>query len=255
MSPSAMAWNRVPPPQLPELQTTGLLASAAAINQAEVARLLAALQRMLLPHPSHAETPSEEDQGSERDTSPARATLEAAPSAPLPHWRQLLERRQQNQEPVDDQEAICRQGMELCKKGRYAAARERLDQVFRARGMNRDGALHLGYANTRLGHLDDAIQVLAPFHQHNPLDVAVATLLGKAYLLQGHPEQAVNIMSPAARINPERFHIHFYLGIALAKQGRIDEARSAWRQALSVRNDHDETRRFLARAEMLLARR
>lgn len=78
--------------------------------------------------------------------------------------------------------------------------------------------------------------------------------LGNAMLKEGKADLAEKAYRRAIEVNPEDEDTHFNLGVALGRQGRAEEAIAAYNRALEIYADYVEARHNLANVMMQLGR-
>jgi tetratricopeptide (TPR) repeat protein len=121
--------------------------------------------------------------------------------------------------------------------GRIQQAEREFKEALRLRPDMREG-LHifpnLGRALVAQGKLAEAIPYLERARQLKPDDAALASELGNAYLGLDRTSDAMRAWRDAVRLNPQLEDTWFMLGIALAAGGNFNEARQAFAEVLRI---------------------
>ena len=121
--------------------------------------------------------------------------------------------------------------------GRIQQAEQEFKEALRLRPDLREG-LHifpnLGRSLVAQGKLSEAIPYLERARELKPEDAALASELGNAYLGVDRTNDAMRAWRDAVRLNPQLEDTWFMLGIALAAGGNFSEARHAFNEVLRV---------------------
>jgi protein O-mannosyl-transferase len=121
--------------------------------------------------------------------------------------------------------------------GRIEQAEREFKEALRLRPDLREG-LHifpnLARSLVAQGKLSEAIPYLERARQLKPEDAALASELGNAYLGVDRPNDAMRAWRDAVRLNPQLEDTWFMLGIALAAGGNFSEARQAFTEVLRI---------------------
>ncbi len=201
----------------------------------------------------------------------ARSNLGAA-FASLGRYKEAIEQYTQALQ-VDPYNPLVRfnLGLAYYKTAQIPRAAEELAKVVAAEPDKRNAVLLLADCLLRMGDNKKVIELLSPFGEKNPDDLAVAYLLGTALIRDDQVEKgqilvdrilrngdsaeahlmlgtarmagndfrgAVEEFEKAAALNPKLPSVHSYLGRALLSSGRREEARRAFERELEV-NPHD----------------
>jgi len=121
--------------------------------------------------------------------------------------------------------------------GRIQQAEREFKEALRLRPDMREG-LHifpnLGRSLVAQGKLSEAIPYLERARQLKPDDATLASELGNAYLGLDRTSDAMRAWRDAVRLNPQLEDTWFMLGIALAAGGNFAEARHAFSEVLRI---------------------
>jgi len=121
--------------------------------------------------------------------------------------------------------------------GRIPQAEREFKEALALRPDLREG-LHifpnLGRSLVAQGKLSEAIPYLERARQLKPDDAALASELGNAYLGLDRTSDAMRAWRDAVRLNPQLEDTWFMLGIALAAGGNFSEARQAFTEVLRI---------------------
>lgn len=131
------------------------------------------------------------------------------------------------------------------RAGDFKAAEETLRRVL-ARDPEDPTALNnLGYFLTERGErLQEALDMIKRAVRAEPANPSYLDSLGWAYFKLGQLDEAERNLTDAARRNPRSATIYEHLGDLHQRRGRTEDARAAWRKALSLSVEASETSRL-----------
>jgi len=134
------------------------------------------------------------------------------------------------------------------RAGEFKAAEESLRRIL-ARDPEDSTALNnLGYFLTERGErLEEALEMIKRAVRAEPANPSYLDSLGWAYFKLGQLDEAERHLSDAARRNPRSATIYEHLGDLHQRRGRTEDARAAWRKALSLSIEASETARLKAK--------
>jgi tetratricopeptide (TPR) repeat protein len=134
------------------------------------------------------------------------------------------------------------------RAGDFKAAEESLRRIL-ARDPDDATALNnLGYFLTERGErLQEALEMIKRAVRAEPANPSYLDSLGWVYFKLGQLEEAERHLSDAARRNPRSAAIYEHLGDLHQRRGRTEDARAAWRKALSLSVEAAETARLKAK--------
>ncbi|MCA1613944.1 MAG: tetratricopeptide repeat protein [Acidobacteria bacterium] len=131
------------------------------------------------------------------------------------------------------------------RAGDFKGAEESLRRIL-ARDPNNATALNnLGYFLAERGErLPEALEMIGRAVRAEPSNGSFLDSLGWVHFKLGQLDEAEKHLSDAARRSPRSATIHEHLGDLLQKRGKTEEARAAWRKALSLSVEPAETTRL-----------
>ena len=103
----------------------------------------------------------------------------------------------------------------------------------------------------RFNEVDKAYDLAQKARALRPGEAAIADTLGWILYKRGDYQQSLTLLQESARNLPNHPEILFHLGMVNAMMGRMDEARTAFRQALSVPDDFPDKEEAQRRLAML----
>jgi predicted Zn-dependent protease len=80
----------------------------------------------------------------------------------------------------------------------------------------------------------DALQALLPLLEHQPNDVSVQLLAGRAYLNSAQLRRAEEAFGRVLELDPADHYARFALGKSLQRQGRLHEAHAQLKMAAAM---------------------
>ena len=126
-----------------------------------------------------------------------------------------------------------RQLVELDQKGDWAGMVAFAQKNLEVDPHNAEWWAISGYANTRLGQHQAAVDAYRQAVRLSPDEVDVWNLLAQSYRASGQPEQAVRTLDNALRINQDSPITWFLLGESFSDLKRPERAVDYYRQAVS----------------------
>ncbi len=155
-----------------------------------------------------------------------------------------------DREQFDD---LLKQGTELLRAGKTAAALPLLEKACQLNPDNADAALNLSGAYILSKRFKDAIPILEKLSEREPDNAMVWTNLGAAYL--GNPAlardeeqmRAVQAFRQALNVNPAAPHVAYNMGLIYRDRRENEEAIRWFRRALQADPRDEDARRLIAR--------
>lgn len=95
--------------------------------------------------------------------------------------------------------------------------------------------------------LNEALEMIQRAVRAEPNNASFLDSLGWAYFKLGQLDEAERHLSDAARRNPSSVAIHDHLGDLYQRRGKPEQARAAWRRALTLSTEPSETTRIKAK--------
>jgi tetratricopeptide (TPR) repeat protein len=134
------------------------------------------------------------------------------------------------------------------RAGDFKGAEESLRRIL-ARDPEDPTALNnLGYFLTERGErLQEALEMIKRAVRAEPANASYLDSLGWAYFKLGQLDEAERHLADAARRNQRSVAIQEHLGDLHQRRGRTEDARAAWRKALSLSVEAAETARLKAK--------
>jgi tetratricopeptide (TPR) repeat protein len=134
------------------------------------------------------------------------------------------------------------------RAGEFKAAEESLRRILARDPEDATALNNLGYFLTERGErLQEALEMIKRAVSAEPANASYLDSLGWAYFKLGQLDEAERHLSEAARRNPRSATIQEHLGDLHQRRGRTEEARAAWRRALSLSVEASETARLKAK--------
>jgi tetratricopeptide (TPR) repeat protein len=134
------------------------------------------------------------------------------------------------------------------RAGDFRGAEESLRKVLARDPESAIALNNLGYFLAEHGErLKEALDMIQRAVKSEPTNASYLDSLGWAYLKLGQLEEAERYLADASRRNPRSPTIQEHFGDLLARRGRQDEARAAWRKALSLTTEPADSARLKAK--------
>ncbi|HEX5706438.1 MAG TPA: tetratricopeptide repeat protein [Pyrinomonadaceae bacterium] len=134
------------------------------------------------------------------------------------------------------------------RAGDLKGSEDSLRRILKGDPNNATALNNLGYFLAERGErLEDARAMIQRAVDSEPNNPQFLDSLGWVYFKLGKLEEAERYLSEAARRNPHSVAIHEHLGDVMYSRGRGEEARAAWRKALSLSVEAVESNRIKAK--------
>lgn len=134
------------------------------------------------------------------------------------------------------------------RAGDFKGAEASLRRILENDPNNPNALNNLGYFLTERGErLPEALDMIRRAVRAAPTNASYLDSLGWVHFKLGQMDEAERYLSDAARRNPRSATIQEHLGDLLQKRGRTEEARAAWRRALSLSVEPQESDRLRAK--------
>jgi tetratricopeptide (TPR) repeat protein len=134
------------------------------------------------------------------------------------------------------------------RAGDFKGAEESLRKILAADPESAVALNNLGYFLTEHGErLPEALDMIQRAVKLEPTNPSYLDSLGWINFKLGRLDEAERYLTDASRRNPRSSTIQEHVGDLLARRGKQDEARIAWRKALSLTTEPTETARLKAK--------
>ncbi|PYS88005.1 MAG: hypothetical protein DMF64_21625 [Acidobacteria bacterium] len=134
------------------------------------------------------------------------------------------------------------------RAGDMKGAEESLRRILAKDPNNATALNNLGYFLAEHNErLDEALDMTKRAVKAEPTNASFLDSLGWAYFKLGQLDEAERYLSDAARRSTRSVAINEHIGDLKQKRGRLDEARAAWRKALSLATDDADITRLKAK--------
>jgi tetratricopeptide (TPR) repeat protein len=131
------------------------------------------------------------------------------------------------------------------RAGDFKGAEESLRKILATDPSNATALNNLGYFLTERGErLPEALDMIRRASRAEPTNASFLDSLGWVYFKMGQLDEAERNLSEASRRNPRSATIHEHLGDLFERRGKAEQARAAWRKALSLSTEPGETTRL-----------
>jgi tetratricopeptide (TPR) repeat protein len=131
------------------------------------------------------------------------------------------------------------------RAGDFKGAEESLRKILAADPSNATALNNLGYFLTERGErLPEALDMIQRASRAEPTNASFLDSLGWVYFKMGQLDEAERNLSDASRRNPRSATIQEHLGDLLERRGKPEQARAAWRKALSLSTEPGEMTRL-----------
>ncbi|MFL6229334.1 MAG: tetratricopeptide repeat protein [Pyrinomonadaceae bacterium] len=131
------------------------------------------------------------------------------------------------------------------RAGDFKGAEESLRKILAADPSNATALNNLGYFLTERGErLPEALDLIQRATRAEPTNPSFLDSLGWVYFKLGKLDEAERNLSDASRRNSRSPTIQEHLGDLLERRGKAEQARAAWRRALSLSTEPGETTRL-----------
>lgn len=132
--------------------------------------------------------------------------------------------------------------------GNFRDAESSLREVLKKEPENPTALNNLGYFLVERGErLPEAVNLIKRALAGEPANSSFLDSLGWAYFRLNQLDEAEKHLSEAARRNPSSAAIQDHLGDLYEKQGKLEQAKTAWRKALTLLKQPDEIARIRAK--------
>jgi tetratricopeptide (TPR) repeat protein len=136
------------------------------------------------------------------------------------------------------------------RAGDFKGSEQSLRQVLAREPGNATALNNLGYfLAERNERLAEALEMVKRAVEAEPANPSFLDSLGWVYFKLGKLDEAERYLSEAARLNPDSAAAQEHLGDLLHKQGKSDQALTAWRKALSLSTENEDTGRIRAKID------
>ncbi len=154
--------------------------------------------------------------------------------------------------PADQPEAMTQALVMLSsaqeRTGDLKGAEETLRRILVKDPNNATALNNLGYFLADHGvRLDEALDMIKHAVHTEPTNPSFLDSLGWVYFKLGQLDEAERYLTDAARRNTRSVAIQEHIGDVNQKRGRIEEARAAWRKALALATEANDTTRLKAK--------
>ncbi len=170
------------------------------------------------------------------------------------HGKQAAEaaRKMLELAPADQPEAMTQALVMLSsaqeRTGDLKGAEETLRRILVKDPNNATALNNLGYFLADHGvRLDEALDMIKRAVHTAPTNPSFLDSLGWVYFKLGQLDEAERYLSDAARRNTRSVAIQEHIGDVNQKRGRAEEARAAWRKALALATEANDTARLKAK--------
>jgi Tfp pilus assembly protein PilF len=134
------------------------------------------------------------------------------------------------------------------RAGDFKGAEESLRKVLASSPDSSIALNNLGYFLTERGErLKEALDMIQRAVHSEPTNPSYLDSLGWVYFKLGQLDEAERYLTDASRRNPRSPAIQEHVGDLLQRRGKPDEARAAWRKALSLTTEPTDTTRLKAK--------
>jgi tetratricopeptide (TPR) repeat protein len=134
------------------------------------------------------------------------------------------------------------------RAGDFKGAEESLRKVLASNPDSGIALNNLGYFLTERGErLKEALDMIQRAVRSDPTNASYLDSLGWVYFKLGQLDEAERYLTDASRRNPRSPAIQEHVGDLLQRRGKQDEARAAWRKALSLTTEPTDTTRLKAK--------
>jgi tetratricopeptide (TPR) repeat protein len=131
------------------------------------------------------------------------------------------------------------------RAGDFKGAEESLRKILAGDPSSAIALNNLGYFLTERGErLPEALDMIQRAVNAAPTNASYLDSLGWVYFKMGQLDEAERYLSDASRRNPHSSTIQEHLGDLLQKRGKQEQARTAWRKALSLSTEPSESTRL-----------
>lgn len=131
------------------------------------------------------------------------------------------------------------------RAGDFKGAEESLRKILTGDPNSAIALNNLGYFLTEHGErLPEALDMIQRAVHAEPTNASYLDSLGWVHFKLGQLDEAERYLSDASRRNPRSPTIQEHLGDLLQKRGKPEEARAAWRKALSLSTEPNESNRL-----------
>ncbi|MDT7540766.1 MAG: hypothetical protein QOE33_670 [Acidobacteriota bacterium] len=134
------------------------------------------------------------------------------------------------------------------RAGDFKGAEESLRKILASDPESGIALNNLGYFLTERGErLKEALDMIQRAVRSEPTNASYLDSLGWVYFKLGQLDEAERYLTDASRRNPHSPAIQEHVGDLLQRRGKQDEARAAWRKALSLTTEPIDTTRLKAK--------
>jgi tetratricopeptide (TPR) repeat protein len=132
--------------------------------------------------------------------------------------------------------------------GDFKSAEGTLREILKQTPRNPIALNNLGYFLAERGEkLDEALKLIEQAVEIDPTNPSFLDSLGWAYFKLGKLVEAEKYLKDAVQIDDSSSTIHEHLGDVYQKQGKVELAKTAWKKALNLSSEADETNRIKAK--------
>ncbi len=112
----------------------------------------------------------------------------------------------------------------------------------------RQAVVRLGWAQTKLGHLDAARRSFEEAAQLDPSLPEAPLHVGKSLYRMGRIEESVEQFQRAIELRPDYAEAHLSLGVAYFHLGELDKAAAAYERLIELDPKHERAHLYLSEA-------